>query len=121
MPDAALTDAASLFDAGRYFEAHEAFEAIWRRAADDERSLWKGVTQVAVGLLHLERANLHGARRLLERAATNLAGLDSPSAGVDVAGLRALVHRTRRAIDARGAEAAGSRPRFPTAELQASG
>ena len=49
-----------LFNAGRYWEAHEALEVVWRRADAPERSLWQGLIQAAAALLHRERGNQHG-------------------------------------------------------------
>jgi Domain of unknown function (DUF309) len=50
----------ALYNAGRYWEAHEALEVVWRRSAPTERSLWQGLIQAAAALLHRERGNRHG-------------------------------------------------------------
>lgn len=55
----------SLFNGVRYWHAHEAWEAIWRAAPDQERDFYQGLIQVAAGLLHLQRHNLRGARNKL--------------------------------------------------------
>jgi uncharacterized protein len=67
-PDAArLAD--ELLRAGRPFHAHEVLEASWKSAAPDERDLWQGLAQVAVGLTHAHRGNARGAVTLLRRGA----------------------------------------------------
>ena len=87
-PDAALTEAQQLLDAGRPFHAHEVLEDAWKSAPDAERQLWRGLAQLAVGLTHVARGNDRGAARLLERGAENVAAYaDAPPHGIDVAGL----------------------------------
>jgi len=50
----------ALYNAGRYWEAHEALEVVWRRARPPERSLWQGLIQASAAMLHRERGNRHG-------------------------------------------------------------
>ncbi len=70
----ALAEAATLFEAGLYFETHEVLEPHWMRAAGEEREALQGLIQVAVGFQHLANGNLDGARALLRDGATKLAG-----------------------------------------------
>ena len=72
-PEAALAEAQSLLDSGRAFTAHEVLEAVWKTAAEDERALWRGLAQLAVGLTHRARGNEKGAAALLRRGADTLA------------------------------------------------
>ena len=93
-PDEALTEAQRLLDAGRPFHAHEVLEASWKAAPPDERDLWQGLAQLAVGLTHRARRNAVGAATLLRRGAAHLtpyADLDAPY-GIDVAGLVDAAH-----------------------------
>jgi uncharacterized protein len=62
---AALAD--RLLRAGRPFHAHEVLEASWKTGPPDERDLWQGLAQVAVGLTHAHRGNARGAVALLTR------------------------------------------------------
>lgn len=68
-----------LIAAGQPFAAHEVLEGVWRstRVARDG---WRGLTQLAVGLTHLQRGNPTGAVALLRRGVANLAS--SPLPGV---------------------------------------
>jgi Domain of unknown function (DUF309) len=61
----ALTAAATLFDAGLYFEVHEVLEPHWVRAEGAQRDALQGLIQIAVGFQHLANGNLAGARSLL--------------------------------------------------------
>ncbi|MBV9092862.1 MAG: DUF309 domain-containing protein [Streptosporangiaceae bacterium] len=72
-PDAArLAD--RLLRAGRPFHAHEVLEASWKSGPPDERDLWQGLAQVAVGLTHARRGNARGAMALLRRGAERARG-----------------------------------------------
>jgi uncharacterized protein len=49
-----------LFNAGEYFEAHEAWEDHWGKGAPAERSATLGLIKAAVALHHLEARNAAG-------------------------------------------------------------
>ncbi|MFJ2768406.1 DUF309 domain-containing protein [Streptomyces sp. NPDC087300] len=68
-PDESVSEAQALLDAGRPFHAHEVFEDAWKTGPDEERGLWKGLAQLAVGLTHSARGNVTGGARLLLRGA----------------------------------------------------
>ncbi len=76
------------WDERRYFECHELLELAWKQGPDADRDLWKGVIQVAVAGVHLQRGNPIGARRLLDRALRRLSEQPAVRRGIDVAGLR---------------------------------
>ena len=52
---------------GRPFHAHEVLEAAWKSGPAEERDLWQGLAQIAVGLTHARRGNARGAVALLRR------------------------------------------------------
>jgi hypothetical protein len=87
-PLESLAEAQRLLDAGRPFHAHEVLEGTWKAAPPDERDLWQGLAQLAVGLTHRARGNAAGAATLLRRGAARIAPYaDRSPYGVDVAGL----------------------------------
>ncbi|MEV0562303.1 DUF309 domain-containing protein [Dactylosporangium sp. NPDC049742] len=86
-PDAALTLAQELLDAGRPFHAHEVLEAAWKSAPAEDRELWRGLAQLAVGLTHLYRGNPTGGHRLLTRAADRIEAQMPVPHGIDAPGL----------------------------------
>lgn len=87
-PRQSLDEAQRLLDAGRPFHAHEVLEGTWKTAPPDERDLWQGLAQLAVGVTHLARGNPVGAATLLRRGAARLRHYAAdPPYGVDVAGL----------------------------------
>ncbi|CAM5334672.1 DUF309 domain-containing protein [Streptomyces canus] len=68
-PRETVAEAQELLDAGRPFHAHEVFEDAWKSGPDEERALWRGLAQLAVGLTHAARGNVTGGARLLRRGA----------------------------------------------------
>lgn len=91
-PLESLAEAQRLIDAGRPFHAHEVLEGTWKAAPAEERDLWQGLAQIAVGLTHRARGNPTGAATLLRRGAARISAYaDDPPYGLDVAGLVAAV------------------------------
>ena len=60
---------ASLLAQARPFHAHEVFEAAWKTGSAEDRELWQGLAQIAVGITHARRGNPRGAVSLLRRGA----------------------------------------------------
>jgi predicted metal-dependent hydrolase len=54
------------FNRGEYFEAHEAWEAVWLETGGPLSDFYKGLIQSAVAIYHFRRGNSAGARRLYE-------------------------------------------------------
>ncbi len=52
------------FNAGEFFEAHEAWEEIWKRTQGERRLFYKGLIHAAVALYHLRNGNRHGAAKV---------------------------------------------------------
>jgi uncharacterized protein len=86
-PEEALERGIDHFNAGRYFQAHEAWEEGWHPAPEPERDFWQGITQLAVGLVHRGRGNGHGAATLLRRGARRLQHYGETHMGIPVAAL----------------------------------
>ncbi len=72
MPDP-LHAGVTLFNAGRFFEAHEVWEDAWRDAQGDDRAALQVLIQLAVCLEHRRRGNDLGVTRMLDRARRRLA------------------------------------------------
>ncbi|OMB95265.1 DUF309 domain-containing protein [Mycobacterium colombiense] len=87
-PAETLAYAQDLLNRGLAFNAHEVLESAWKNGPANEQALWQGLTQLAVGITHIQRDNPKGATTLLRRASDHLARADLPAPhGVDVAGL----------------------------------
>jgi predicted metal-dependent hydrolase len=89
-PAEALSEAQRLFDRGRPFHAHEVLEGTWKAAPAEERQLWQGLAQLAVGLTHAMRGNTTGAVSVVSRGRDRISGYaDAPPYGIDIVGLMA--------------------------------
>jgi predicted metal-dependent hydrolase len=67
-----LREGIILFNSGRYFEAHEVWEDLWRETRGPLRLFYQGLVHAAVGLHHLGRGNLNGARAQLLKSVSKL-------------------------------------------------
>jgi hypothetical protein len=85
----------ALFNGVRYWHAHEAWETLWRAAAEDDRDFYQGLIQVAAGLLHLQRRNARGARNKLSEGLDKLENYQPMHRGVLVS---ELVGKCRRIL-----------------------
>ncbi|MER5409838.1 DUF309 domain-containing protein [Streptomyces sp. NPDC002769] len=108
-PEQTVTEAQALLDAGRPFHAHEVFEDAWKAGPEDERTLWRGLAQLAVGLTHAARGNTTGGARLLRRGAgavdewrTDAAGRTRPY-GLDLTELAAWARELADFVESDGA------------------
>ena len=77
-----------LFNAGEYFEAHEALEDAWNAEEGDAKNLYRGILQTAVVYLHITRGNYNGAVKVHARSRKWLEGLPGVCKGVHVEELR---------------------------------
>jgi uncharacterized protein len=77
-----------LFNAGKYFEAHEALEEAWNEEAGPVRELYRGILQIAVVYLHVTRRNYNGAIKVHGRSQKWLKDWPAMCRGVYVEELR---------------------------------
>jgi predicted metal-dependent hydrolase len=90
MPDAhaQLQRGIDLFNAGYFWEAHEAWELAWipdRHGPD--RNFYKGLIQIAAGYLHARRGNRRGALIKWRSGADFLREYGPEHRGVQLTGL----------------------------------
>ena len=79
------------FNAGQYFEAHEAWEDMWRPTHGPLRLYYQGLVQAAVGLHHLQNGNLNGATAQLKKSLSKLEQYPARFCGIDNAALIAAL------------------------------
>ncbi len=77
-----------LFNVGRFFDAHEVLEDIWRSVPNlPSRRLLRlhlqGMIQLAVAFHHASTGNRAGARSVLDRATRNIIGAGSSLPDLD--------------------------------------
>lgn len=95
----AFLDGVRLFNAGHYFEAHEAFEELLDEVEADARwELLGGLIQVAVGY-HKCAAGYPGGASMLGKGLAKLAPFPGDAGGVALETLRARVAADRAAFE----------------------
>src|SRR6185369_1071221 len=77
-----------LFNAGEYFEAHEALEDAWNAETSEVRNLYRGILQIAVTYLHVTRGNYNGAVKVYGRSQKWLKDWADVCRGINVEKLR---------------------------------
>jgi predicted metal-dependent hydrolase len=77
-----------LFNAGRYFEAHEALEAAWLEERGAIRDLYRGILQIGVAYLHITNGNYDGAIKVYGRSLRWLKDWPDVCRGIHVGELR---------------------------------
>jgi hypothetical protein len=85
---ATLKTAIKKFNSGDYFSCHEYLEALWLNEHDPQRNLYKGILQISIGLLHLQRCNIKGAEQLLLQGCELLKPFIPTCFGIDLSSLQ---------------------------------
>src|SRR6266498_5017351 len=89
-----------LFNARKYFEAHEALEDAWREETGEVRELYRGILQIAVVYLHITRRNYNGAIKVYGRSQRWMKDWPEICRGIEVDKLRknaeAVITEVRR-------------------------
>jgi len=99
MPDTSkLEHGIELFNSGRYFDAHEVLEDVWRDSHGADKRTLQGLVQLAVALHHHSTGNLTGARSVMARAAAKLDDAPDALLGLSLPPLRAAIRRWQAAL-----------------------
>lgn len=86
--EGALAEGLRLYDAGEFFNAHEAWESVWLRAPEPEKTFLQGLIQVTAAFHHLRRNNRLGAVLLLQAALGRLVRYPADFGGISLNLLR---------------------------------
>jgi uncharacterized protein len=92
----------ALFNAGRFFECHEAWEEVWKCAGGPEKLFYQGIIQAAAAILHAERGNLRGAASTFRKARAKLDPLPAAYLGIALGEFRAALEKFFAAVCAGG-------------------
>ncbi|MEZ4605954.1 MAG: DUF309 domain-containing protein [Deinococcales bacterium] len=96
----AWNDFIALFEAGAYWEAHEALEALWLKAAGSDKDFYAGLILLAAALVKARRDNsAQGGRRNYAKALAKLATIPDVYQNLHVRWLEAEVHAALRNSD----------------------
>ena len=93
-----LEQGLALIREGRFFEAHEELELVWRAAEAGERDFYQGLVHVAVAWYQAGRGRPVATASQLDKAARRLAAFVPEHRGVDVAGVLAQVGAAREIV-----------------------
>ena len=88
----------SLFNAHRFWHAHEAWETIWLASENPHKQFLQGLIQLAAAYHHVQRGTFRGGVRLFDAALKKLADFPDGYAGVGRAGVVEAASRHRRMI-----------------------
>ena len=95
----------ALFNQGRFFEAHEAWEEIWRSTTPEPKNLFQGLIQVAAALHQfLDLNRIDGPRRTLAKARMRLEPYVPIALGIDIEDLLEQVGRWETWLEQREGE-----------------
>jgi predicted metal-dependent hydrolase len=89
-----------LFNAGKFWESHEAWEKIWQRHPEPWRYFVQGLIQAAAAHHQLRRGIRHGVIKHLRNALVKLDVAPADFAGLELGSFRAYLHRLLDAIEA---------------------
>ncbi len=91
-----IEEGRALFNAGRFFEAHEAWEDAWRQETGRGRRLLQGLIQIAAGLHKASGGAAGACARLLEAGLEKIADSEEPALQAFSAEVRASLEEARR-------------------------
>jgi uncharacterized protein len=91
--DAAVAEAVSLFNAERFWEAHEVLESIWREALGEEKTLLQGLILVCAAFVHVQKDESEVAIGIIKRTLPKLSWAESAYHGIPVASVRTRLQR----------------------------
>ena len=72
------------FNRGKYFEAHEVWEDLWRECSSTDRRFYQSLIQAAVALHHRRNGNQVGADRLFQSGRRYMEPFRPAHHGLDV-------------------------------------
>ena len=91
--DPRFIEGVALFNAGRYFEAHEVWEHVWRECPPTERRFVQSLIHAAVALYQWSRGNRLGAVTQVQRGQAKAAEYPPGHLGFDTRTLWADIGR----------------------------
>ncbi|MEO9364576.1 MULTISPECIES: DUF309 domain-containing protein [Candidatus Nitrosocaldus] len=93
-----IMHARDLFNAERYWEAHEVLEGAWKDSKGDEKELIQGIILVCAALVHAQKAEYDICISILARALKKLQGKPCRYHGLDI---EVMVERIRMVLDSK--------------------
>jgi len=101
-PEALLQLGINLYNAGHYWNAHEAWEQVWLDSERELRGFYQGLIQVTAAFVHVTRNEFPGAIRLLDAGTAKLERYPATFLGVQLGPLLAGATAARSQLWALG-------------------
>lgn len=73
-----------LYQLGKYWESHEVWETLWRKAEGEKRHFLQALIQLDAALLHTRRSHWKGVSNLLARSIGHLKNCSGILFGIDI-------------------------------------
>lgn len=107
IPHPKAIEGIELFNAGKFFDAHEELELAWKEETGEIRDLYRGILQVAVTYLHITRGNYDGAIKVYGRSLKWMQGWNDVCRGINVKKLRDDAQTAMQEVQRLGRERIG--------------
>ncbi len=76
------------FNQRAFYEAHEDFEAAWRKTPGEEREYYRALLQISGGFFRLTQGNSKGARKFFQLASEWLTRFPNVFMGMDTSAIQ---------------------------------
>jgi uncharacterized protein len=116
-----LSRGISFFNAGKFWEAHEAWEAIWQRRPEDARFFIQGLIQLAAAYHQLGKEIYRGVTIHLKQAEERLTLFPPDFLGLNVAELLKVIRASLGEIEERSKLHAGGAPKISRTQRKMKG
>lgn len=93
-----------LFNHKKFWEAHEAWEEIWRRHKEESRIFFQGLIQMSAGFHQLNRNIYHGTQKHLHNALWKLKPFQPTCLNLDIKNLVTALEHILTEIEKLGRE-----------------
>jgi uncharacterized protein len=97
-PEELLQLGVDLYNAGHYWNAHEAWEEVWLDSERPLRNFYQGLIQVTAAFVHVTRKEYPGSVRLLDAGIEKLEAYPASYMGLDLARLVAGAKAARQQL-----------------------
>ncbi len=100
--EAAISHGIELFNSRRFFDAHEAWEAVWLKASEPDKKFLQGLIQISAAFHHHSRGNHEGMESLLRAGLIKIQHAPPNHRGMDFHAIRAAAGAWLAAIESGG-------------------
>jgi uncharacterized protein len=98
--ESAISHGIELFNSRRFFDAHEAWEAVWLKAREPDKKFLQGLIQISAAFHHLSRNNHKGLESLLRAGLLKIEHAPPNHRGMNFAAIRSAAGDWLAAIEA---------------------